>query len=54
MRIARRLFMLVTTLAFPLLVSAQTYPSGSDPRNGLKAGRLDAGTAASNMRLVSF
>jgi hypothetical protein len=33
---------------------AQTYPTGKDPRNGLKAGKLDAGTAASGMRLVSF
>jgi len=37
----------------PALV-AQTYPKGNDPRNGLKAGVLDAGTAASGMRLVSF
>jgi hypothetical protein len=33
---------------------AQTYPTGNDPRNGLKPGFLDAGTAAKNMRLVSF
>ena len=33
---------------------AQTYPTGNDPRNGLKPGRLDAGIAASGMRLVSF
>jgi hypothetical protein len=33
---------------------AQTYPTGNDPRNGLKWGMLDAGTAASGMRLVSF
>jgi hypothetical protein len=31
-----------------------TYPTGNDPRNGLKAGKFDAGTAASGMRLVSF
>src|SRR6185503_14221800 len=39
--------------AAPALLS-QTYPKGNDPRNGLKAGFLDAGTAAKNMRLVSF
>ena len=31
-----------------------TYPTGNDLRNGLKAGYLDAGTAQSGMRLVSF
>ena len=34
--------------------AAQTYPSKSDPRNNLKPGRLDAGVAASNMKLLSF
>ena len=38
--------------AHPLI--AQTYPTGNDPRNGLKYGMYDAGTAASGMRLVSF
>ncbi len=33
---------------------AQSYPSANDPRNGLKAGLFDAGTAAKGMRLVSF
>src|SRR5258708_2782087 len=33
---------------------AQTYPTGNDPRNGLKPGLLDAGSALSGMRLVSF
>lgn len=33
---------------------AQTYPTGNDPRNGLKPGLLDAGMAQSGMRLVSF
>jgi hypothetical protein len=51
------------TLSFRLLaaaalttsaLSAQTYPTGNDPRNGLKYGMLDAGEAASGMRLVSF
>ncbi len=44
-------------LALVLSVSAlqaQTYPTGNDPRNGLKYGMLDAGVAASGMRLVSF
>src|SRR4051812_35727587 len=31
-----------------------TYPTSSDPRNGLKFGMLDAATAQSGMRLVSF
>jgi hypothetical protein len=31
-----------------------TYPTGADPRNGLKYGKLDAGEAAQGMRLVSF
>ena len=43
---------LATTFA-PML-SAQTYPTGKDPRNGLKAGVLDAETAAEGMKLVSF
>jgi hypothetical protein len=33
---------------------AQTYPTGNDPRNGLKAGMYDAGEAAQGLRLVSF
>jgi len=33
---------------------AQTYPTGNDPRNRLKYGMLDAGTAQKGMRLVSF
>jgi hypothetical protein len=36
------------------MLRAQTYPTGNDPRNGLKPGLLDAGVAASGMRLVSF
>src|ERR1041385_5459244 len=42
------------TLTGAPAVGAQTYPSANDPRNGLKPGMLDAGTAASGMRLVSF
>ncbi|MGH7653394.1 MAG: LVIVD repeat-containing protein, partial [Gemmatimonadaceae bacterium] len=54
MRTARTLIALALTVVLPSLVAAQTYPTGNDPRNGLKSGRLDAGTAAKNMRLVSF
>ena len=54
MRSASRLIGLIATLAMPALVSAQTYPSAADPRSNLKPGRLEAGVAASNMRLVSF
>ena len=35
-------------------LAAQTYPKGNDPRDGLKPGLYDAGSAASGMRLVSF
>jgi len=48
-----RLIPLVLLLAVPTLL-AQTYPNGNDPRDGLKPGMHDAGTAASGMRLVSF
>jgi len=54
MRVVRSLFLLIATLVAPALASAQTYPSAADPRSTLKPGRYDAGTAASNMRLVSF
>src|SRR5207245_6648876 len=54
MRSISRLIGLIATLAAPALVSAQSYPSAADPRSRLKPGRFDAGTAASNMRLVSF
>lgn len=54
MRLARTFVALAAflTLATPLV--AQTYPSTTDPRSGLKTGRLDAGVAIENMRLVSF
>ena len=42
------------TIAAAPTLHAQTYPTGNDPRNGLKWGMLDAGTAQSGMRLVSF
>ena len=55
MPIVRKLAALLAPLAVvPGLLAAQTYPSTQDPRNGLAAGRLDAGVAVSNMRLVSF
>ncbi|HSQ31225.1 MAG TPA: hypothetical protein VLN49_15300 [Gemmatimonadaceae bacterium] len=54
---ARTMHALVAMLALSLPFSAlhaQTYPAGNDPRDGLKPGKLDAGTAQSGMRLVSF
>jgi hypothetical protein len=49
---------IAVTLAFSAVTAsalrAQTYPTGNDPRNGLKYGMLDAGAAQSGMRLVSF
>jgi hypothetical protein len=54
MHIARRTFALAALLVAPSLLHAQTYPSTTDPRSGLKPGRLDAGTTAKNLRLVSF
>ena len=54
MRSSCKLMGLIVTVAAPALLSAQSYPSTTDPRANLKPGRFDAGTAASNMRLVSF
>jgi hypothetical protein len=54
MRNTCRLAALVASVVLPALASAQTFPPANDPRNNLKSGRLDAGTAAKNMRLVSF
>src|SRR5256714_13720215 len=54
MRSSCKLIGLAAILAAPALLLAQTYPSAADPRSNLKPGRFDAGTAASNMRLVSF
>jgi hypothetical protein len=54
---ARTMHALTAMLALSLPFSAlhaQTYPAGNDPRDGLKPGKLDAGTAQSGMRLVSF
>ena len=56
MATARRIHSLALILAVgaaPTL-AAQTYPTGSDPRNGLTPGMYDAGVAAKGMRLVSF
>ncbi len=55
MHVSRKLFALLAALIVaPSFLAAQTYPSSQDPRSGLKPGRLDAGVAAENMRLVSF
>ena len=54
MRSSVKLIGLAAALAVPVVLSAQSYPNKSDPRNNLKPGRYDAGIAASNMRLVSF
>ncbi len=55
---ARKTFTFVVASALALasasVVSAQTYPNAPDNRNGLKPGMLDAATAQSGMRLVSF
>ncbi|HXD48020.1 MAG TPA: hypothetical protein VN600_04575 [Gemmatimonadaceae bacterium] len=45
--------LLLACAAAPTLF-AQTYPTGNDPRNGLKPGMYDAGTAEHGLRLVSF
>ena len=52
----RRILSLATAIAVGAVsvLHAQTYPTGNDPRNGLKPGYLDAGEAAQGMRLVSF
>ena len=56
MHTARRILTLATAIAAGIapIAQAQTYPTGNDPRNGLKPGLLDAGEAAQGMRLVSF
>jgi len=54
---ARRIGAIVATFAALATVPglhAQTYPTGNDPRNGLKPGKLDAGVATSGMKQVSF
>jgi hypothetical protein len=56
MHIARTILTLTTAIGVGLasMAHAQTYPTGNDPRNGLKPGMYDAGEAAQGMRLVSF
>ena len=54
MRNTGRIIALAASAVLPVLASGQTYPPPNDPRNNLKPGRLDAGTAERNMRLVSF
>ncbi len=54
MRVVRALTLLLATVVAPTWLSAQSYPSKTDPRSTLKSGRFDAGEAALNMRLVSF
>ena len=52
---ARRILAALTlVLAAAPALRAQTYPTGNDPRNGLKYGMLDAGEASMGMRHVSF
>ena len=53
MRTVRRLAAFAAAIALPALISAQTYPSTTDPRSTLKPGRFDAGEAALNMKLVA-
>ena len=53
MSFARRSFTVLAAAFLPSLLAAQTYPM-RDARSNLKPGRLDAGEAALNMRLVSF
>jgi len=49
-----RAFAAVLALASASSLHAQTYPTGNDPRNGLKPGYLDAGVATKGMKQVSF
>jgi hypothetical protein len=51
----RRLVLSCFVAAIPTVALAQTYPSKSDPRTGLKAGKGDsAGVASKGMDLVSL
>lgn len=45
---------MLTMLSSVSALDAQTYPSKTDPRNGLKAGKMDAGVAAEGMKLLSL
>ncbi len=53
MSVIRRALALAAIIVAPTILAAQTYPDRQDPRNNLKPGRLDAGVATKNMRLVS-
>ncbi|HZF68552.1 MAG TPA: hypothetical protein VEZ47_10975 [Gemmatirosa sp.] len=44
---------LAVALALAPALAAQTYPTGNDPRNGLRPGLHDAASALQGMRLVS-
>ena len=56
MHTVRRILTLATAIAAGIarMAHSQTYPTGNDPRNGLKPGMFDAAEAAQGMRLVSF
>jgi len=45
---------LTLALSSAAALGAQTYPTGNDPRNGLKSGTLDAAVAIQGMRQLSF
>src|SRR6185312_1971293 len=51
MHSARRILTIAATIGMAVapMVHAQTYPTGNDPRNGLKPGVYDAGTAAEGL-----
>lgn len=53
MSVTSRALALAAIVVAPTVLAAQTYPNRQDPRSNLKPGRLDAGEAAKNMRLVS-
>ncbi len=56
MNTPRRILTFATAMALGVapMLFAQTYPTGNDPRNGLKPGKYDAGEAGEGLRLVSF
>ena len=52
----RRILTIAAVAAVSLApaIHAQTYPTGNDPRNGLRPGMYDAGEVGEGLRLVSF
>jgi hypothetical protein len=54
MGIRRLIFATAVVLGITPALQAQTYPTGSDPRNNLRSGKTDAEIAAKGMKLVSF